>query len=119
LGLISPKFWYPKKEKEKENTACKRDSYFSPRKPFIVPCISNRYFSVVVLVDDDNDDDGGGVCPHSSNFQAVVVGLHHMHTSSDVGRFCESWEIVGEHRMGESTNWGTFTHPSESVVNKL
>jgi hypothetical protein len=64
-------------EKKKKNTACKRDSCFSPIKPFIAPCISNPCFSVVVLVDDDSDDDRGGVGPHSSNFQAVGVGLHH------------------------------------------
>lgn len=63
----------------------------SPRKPLIAPCISNPSFSVVVLVDDDSDDDRGGVGPHSSNFQAVVVGFTSiMHTSSDVEWFCES-----------------------------
>ncbi len=46
---------------------------------------------MVVLVDDDSDDDRGGVGPHSSNFQAVVVGFTSiMHTSSDVEWFCES-----------------------------
>ncbi len=42
---------------------------------FIAP--SNPCFSVAVLVDDDSDDDREGVGPHSSNLQAVVVGLHH------------------------------------------
>jgi hypothetical protein len=57
------------------------------------------------------------VGPHSSNFQAVVVGFTSiMHTSSDVEWFCESWEIVG--RVSTQTH-GLFHTPKWVSGNKL